>query len=114
MSTPRPQLPSVPDVLNFAADRVLWDGTSRRKTYTQTYSCIAIEVALKIMLPTNERGQQQLETSVINYLRDMGMGNNTSNAFDDISDPIERQQVRYNWLKFAADAYVPPTDATST
>jgi hypothetical protein len=88
---------TIAEVLHFAADELLWDGSGDTDP-DYIYSCDAA------MRAAQRLGGWGLWPVVECGLANMGVDTGSLGQFDNIGDRMsaERQAARYAWLKFAA------------
>lgn len=86
----------ISEILHMAADEYLWDGHgSFFDQPLSRYSCDAIRrVSIEVPL--------DIEDSIFEGLQNMGLDTESCDQFDEFKNAIDRQAVRYAWLKFAA------------
>ena len=92
-------IPSIADILHYAADCALWDGTNSEYRTKSKFSCDAVDDALiasPVAIDWNKF------RSIALFLKELGVDAGSITAFDEFPEGELRQAARYNWLKFAA------------
>lgn len=96
---------TIAEILHLAADKYLsvsWDEPEEPGMLRVYYSCHAIIAAASKVTGRRIAALSPMVKRINSGLRELGLNPDSCRQFDEFHTGEERQQARYNWLKFAA------------